>query len=178
MLRLCVQARQGVKGFMSFLLNSGSTLQRHGSPTNCEFNMVYTMIAMSCQHAHSCCRSANKHSSIKNIKVVASHPQNSLAGESLGGLGHCRLLILLNWLDIKVSTLLHEDVQDWVISFHLFTLLNTYKHTLIQTVEADGDALTPWLFSFPTATVYQPLIQEDQTEHWHVSIASVLWNLE
>lgn len=34
--------------------------------------------------------------SIKNIKVVTSHPQNSFAGESLGGLGHCRVLILLN----------------------------------------------------------------------------------
>lgn len=47
----------------------------------------------------------------------------------------------------------------------------------MQTVEADEDALTSWLFSFPTATLYQPLIQEDQKEHWHVSIASVL-NLE
>lgn len=87
--------------------------------------------------------------SIKNMKVVTSHPQNSLAGESLGVLGHCRLLILLNWLDTKVSTLWHEDVQDQVINFHLFTILNTRKHTLTQTVEADEDALTPWLFACP-----------------------------
>lgn len=65
--------------------------------------------------------------SIKNIKVVTSHPQNSLAGESLGGLGHCRLLILLNWHKPSLK-LVHKDIQEWVMNFHLPSWTHTNPH--------------------------------------------------
>lgn len=37
-----------------------------------------------------------------------------------------------------------------------FTILNTHKPTLIQTVEADEGSLTPWLFACLIARVYWP----------------------
>lgn len=87
--------RQGVKGFMRFLLNFGSMLPLHGSPVNHEFNTIYAVIAVS-MHTIFAFWLTNSHS-IRHIKLVTSHPQSSLAGGSLGGLGDCRLLILLKW---------------------------------------------------------------------------------
>lgn len=56
---LCA-GRQGVKGSVSFLLNFGSVLPLHGSPVNHEFNTIYTVIAVSWEHAHEFRSLANK----------------------------------------------------------------------------------------------------------------------
>lgn len=58
---LCA-GRQGVKGFMSFLLNFGSVLLLHSSPVNREFNTISTVIAVSWEPARNFCSLANKHS--------------------------------------------------------------------------------------------------------------------
>lgn len=111
--------------------------------------------------------------SIKNMKVVTSHPQNSLAGESLGVLGHCRLLILLNWLDTKCQ---HFGMKmfktKWLISIYLpySTHANTHWHKQWKQMKM---LWPPGCLPVHCHSHYQPLIQEDWKEHWHISIASV-----
>lgn len=122
---LCA-GRQGVKGFMSFSLNFGSVFPLHGSPVNCEFNTVYTVIAVSWERAHNFCSLANIHL-IRHIKLVTSQP--SLAGEGLGGLGDCRLLILLKLMQTFLKRFCMKTLQtEWFISIYLPSQTHTNTH--------------------------------------------------
>jgi len=110
--------------------------------------------------------------SVRHIKLVTSHPQPSLVGLSLGGLGDCRLLILLNWckLSLNVAAWSHSRWRDWFpCIYHLW-----HKHTLIQAAGGDEGGLAPWLFACPIARGYCQLIQEDHKGTLtHLSVASV-----